>query len=123
MSSDFIVRYSTPTGARRYRVRYRLGGRESTALHGGSFRTEREARARRAWIAGELAALRVPALDLHSTAVESPVTLRDIAERWRASRIDVADRTATNHRVVQARILPVLGGRVPASITPSDIAG
>ena len=33
---------------------------KSSTCYGGSFKTQREANARKAWIAGELAALRVP---------------------------------------------------------------
>jgi hypothetical protein len=51
LASSYIVR--RPGG--RWQVRYRLGGRESRIRYGGTFRTQREARARRDWIAGELA--------------------------------------------------------------------
>jgi hypothetical protein len=54
--------------------------------YGGSFRTLREARIRRDVIAGELAALRMPALRL-AEPEEAP-TLAEAAERWRASRVD-----------------------------------
>ena len=51
------------TASKRYRVEYRLGGRESKTRYGGSFKTQqREAIAPQACIAGELAALRVPDL-------------------------------------------------------------
>ena len=44
----------------RYVVRYRLGGRTYPIIHGGSFRTLREARVRRDFVAGEIAAGRNP---------------------------------------------------------------
>ena len=62
MASTWIAKRTTSAGERRYRVMYRLGGRESSGRYGGSFRTEREALARRQWIAGELAAKRLPIL-------------------------------------------------------------
>jgi hypothetical protein len=51
-------------GDKRYRVEYRLGGREAPTRYGGSFKMRREASLRNSWIAGELAALRVPHLRL-----------------------------------------------------------
>lgn len=61
MASSFIVPRETKSGARRFVVRYRLGGRAWPVQHGGSFSTMRKARARRDLIAGELAAGRNPA--------------------------------------------------------------
>ena len=105
----------------RYRVRYRLGGAESTNRHGGSFETLREAKTRRDWLAGELAAMRVPDLELVQP-VADVVVLRDLADRWRESRVDVADGTAATHRVNLGRILKVLGDHDVAAIAPSDVA-
>src|SRR5207244_2238551 len=49
MASCWIER--RPVGDRvRYRVRYRLGGRESNPRYGGSFASMREAKNRRSWI-------------------------------------------------------------------------
>ena len=84
MPSAWIVRRQRSAGVTTYRVLFRLGGRESTPKHGGSFRTMREAVARRNWLAGELAALRVPDLRL----LDVPdATCR----RWRPSRRAGAD--------------------------------
>src|SRR5262245_37905263 len=85
--SVWVARLATKSGGKRYRVMYRLGGRETVPKHAGSFRTQRDALTRKAWVSGELAAMRVP--DLGLLAIEQPKapTLRDAAERWRASRI------------------------------------
>ena len=120
MASAWIVRRDR-NGRRGYVVRYRLGGREASQMYGGIFRTEREARARRDWITGELAALRVPNLELLSPEPEA--TLRDVATAWQASRIGVSEGTKTRHGVELARILPVLGDRTPASVAKSDVRG
>jgi hypothetical protein len=80
-------------GTVRYRVRYRLGGRETPMLAGGSFKTMREAKARRDAIAGELSARRVPDLRLLAE-LETTALLSDVAEAWRQSRLDGADGTA-----------------------------
>jgi integrase len=106
MASTWIVTRTTSSGERRHRVEFRVGGREAPTRYGGSFKTKREANERRAWIAGELAAKRVP--DLSFAAAET-VTLRTLAARWQASRVDVSEGTAQSHRVALARLLPRLG--------------
>lgn len=102
-----------------YRVRFRLGGRESVPQWGGAFATKREAEARQEWVRGELAAMRVPNLQLLAPA--PTITLRALADGWRASRIDVSVGTRATHAVNLGRILPVLGDRVPATITKGDV--
>ena len=59
----WITPRTTRAGVKRFRVEYRVGGREERTRYGGVFATKREARIRRDYIAGELAALRVPDLD------------------------------------------------------------
>jgi integrase len=120
MASTWITRRRRSDGGTTFRVLFRLGGRESMPKHGGSFRTMREARIRRDWIAGELAAARVPNLTLSSPSRER--TLEAAAASWRTSRVDVAASTATTHRVNLRRIIPVLGDRAVASIEPTDVA-
>ena len=98
MASCFIERRRSPGGSLRYRVRYRVGGREAKTRYGGSFVTMREARIRRDWIAGELAAMRVPDLSALAEPEVAP-SLREFATRWQASRVDVRESTAVQHRV------------------------
>ena len=89
MPSASITTRRTKRGAR-YVVRYRLGGRSYPLVHGGSFRTMKEARARRDLIAGEMAAGRNPA-DLLRAMVDRPqtVTLSACFDGFIESRIDV----------------------------------
>src|SRR5688500_12334695 len=94
----------------RFRVRYRLGGRDSVPRYAGSFATKREALIRKGWVAGELAAMRVPALAMLAEPPAAP-TLRDVAARWQASRVDVRESTTIQHRTALNRVLPVLGDR------------
>jgi hypothetical protein len=76
MPSLTITTRRTKSGPR-YVVRYRLGGRAYPVEHGGSFKTLREAKARRDLIGGELAAGRNPALALRAMVESPPVrTLR-----------------------------------------------
>jgi hypothetical protein len=90
--------------------------------YAGSFKTRREAAIRKQWVAGELAALRVP--DLTIVREPEPVlvpTVAEAAERWRASRIDVSDGTRTLHRVALARALPLLGALRVDEVEPQHV--
>ncbi len=120
MASAYIARRELADGRVAWRVLYRLGGRDTVLRAAGSFSTQREAKIRRDWVAGELAAMRVP--DLRFVAPSEAETLETAAERWRLSRVDVADGTATTHRVNLGRILPTLGTRPIDTITPADVA-
>lgn len=121
MASVWIRTRPTKDGGRRYRVEYRLGGRESRGHYGGSFTTMREANIRRDWIAGELAALRIPDL----TRIREPVlapTLAEAAQRWQESRVDIAQATRLQHRTALRKALPVLGRCRLNTITAQDLA-
>lgn len=120
MASAFIETRPTSQGVR-YRVRFRLGGRESVPRLAGTFRTKREALARRSWVLGELAALRVPDV---SMLVDPPkaMTFEEAAKRWQASRIDVAEGTKQLHRVALGRVIPILGTRPVDRIGTADVA-
>lgn len=108
MPSAWVRRDVLRSGSTRYRVIFRLGGRESARRYGGSFRTMREARARRDWITGELAALRVPDLRALGRAKTAPTT-RSLLEAWRESRRDVAAGTRQTYDVAITRIVSRLG--------------
>src|SRR4051794_31378980 len=116
MPSVWITSRAGADGRKRYRVMYRLGGRETAPRYAGSFSTRREALARRAWVLGELAAMRVP--DHRLAAESSSPPLRDVAEQWTASRVDVAAGTLQTYRVALGRILPRLGQRPPRASAP-----
>ena len=120
MASSWITKRKTAGGVR-YRVMWRSGGRESIPRYGGSFRTLREAHARRTWVVGELAAMRLPDLSL-LRQVEQPPTVAEVAARWQESRVDVAENTRLQHRSAVRRALPALGDRRIDTVTASDIA-
>ena len=125
MPSSWIVTRPTTGGDKRYRVEYRLGGRESATRYGGSFKTKREADERRRWIDGELAGRRLPELRSLEVGRAAP-TLVQAADNWRASRVDVAEQTAHMHRSAFVRIFrvkPALRARHVDEITRVDIAG
>jgi integrase len=80
----------------------------------------REAKLRRDWIAGELAARRAP--DLSWAETKPAPTVAAAAERWQASRVDVADSTRTLHRVALKRVTDLIGTRRVGELTPADVA-
>jgi integrase len=120
MPSAWIEKRTTGAG-KRYRVRYRLGGRESIPRFAGTFERKADALARRGWVLGELAAKRVP--DLRFLEPETPApTLSAVADAWRRSRLDVAESTAVTYQVNLGRIAPKLGDRRIDEITATDVA-
>ena len=121
VASAWITTRPTAGGQSRYRVMYRLGGRESMPRYAGSFSTKREALARKSWVLGELAALRVPDLRLVDERASSPA-LSDVAERWQASRVDVAAGTLQTYRVALGRVLPRFGDQPIADIDAQTVA-
>jgi integrase len=119
MPSAWVDRVKVKGGTR-YRVRYRVGGREDNPRRAGAFRTLREANKRRDWVAGELAAMRVPDLNLVAATTE---TFRELAERWRESRVDVSAGTLQTYNVALGRLLPRWGTKFVEEITPQAVAG
>jgi hypothetical protein len=122
VASAWIERRRTADGKPRYLVKYRRGGSESRKRYAGSFRTMREATIRRAWVAGELAALRLPDLGTLGRDEAAPQTFAEAAKRWQASRVDVAEATRVQHRTALNRALPLLGSRRLAAIAAQDVA-
>jgi hypothetical protein len=122
MPSAWIITRTTSAGERRFRVLFRVGGRESRATYGGTFKTKREADERKRWIAGELAALRMPDTRALTDAQASVATVSAAGERWLASRIDVAEATKTRHGLELARIDRLLGSRAVEQLAAAEIA-
>jgi integrase len=80
----------------------------------------REARIRRDWVAGELAAMRIP--DLHELAEPEPEpTVREVAARWQASRKDVREATAVQHRTFLNHVNRLLGDKPCGEISWEDV--
>jgi integrase len=121
MSSLTITTRRTKSGPR-YVVRYRLGGRAYPVEHGGSFKTLRDAKARRDLIGGELAAGRNPAEALRALR-ETPRrrTFSDLYDAFTASRVDVAEQTKANYATHRIRLVELLGDRDPQAIGWQDI--
>jgi hypothetical protein len=117
MPSLTITTRQTTSGPR-YVVRFRLGGRAYPIVHGGSFRTLKEAKARRDFIGGEIAAGRNPA-DALRTLGEMPKvrTFTEWAEAYRTSRVDIAAETAKNLSS-HLKAMTTFAQGDPATITP-----
>ena len=85
MASLMIITRRAKDGPR-YLVRYRLGGRSYPLVHAGSFRTLKEAKARRDLVAGEIAHGRNPCDLLEAmtsaTAPTPTATLSTWGERF-----------------------------------------
>jgi integrase len=123
-ASSWLIRRETTSGPR-WRVLYRVGGRESSTRYAGSFKRKEDAVKRKRFVDGELAVLRVP--DLQALAQESlgAPTLAQAAERWRESRVDVAEQTANMHRSAFVRIFkvkPELRARRVDVLSVADVA-
>jgi hypothetical protein len=123
MSSLTITTRRTASGPR-FVVRYRLGGRAYPIQHAGSFRTLKEAKARRDLVAGELAAGRNPADRIRAMLAQPRLTLtvETWAERFLASRIDIDPNTTRNYRTALRRVGETFGTRDPSTITVDEVA-
>jgi integrase len=121
MASASITRRSAKSGTR-YVVRYRLGGRAYPIVHGGSFKTRREALTRRDLIGGELAAGQNPADALRALS-DAPKrrSFGEWATDYESSRVDFAAETLKGLTSHLKTILPTFKDRDPATITPADV--
>jgi integrase len=121
MASALITTRQTKSGPR-YIARYRLGGRAYPLMHGGAFRTLKEARARRDLIAGELAAGRNPADLLGAMTQAPPVALiyRDAQKQMIAGRVDVDENTKTGYECRGRLLVELIGDRPVEKLTDAD---
>ena len=123
MATIMITTRRRASGAR-YVVRYRLGGRTYPVVHAGSFKTLREAKARRDLVAGEIAARRDPAEMLRAVLASPPpkLTVSDWSDKYLASRIDVDANTTKNYRTALRKAGEMFGYRDPFTITVDEVA-
>jgi integrase len=120
VASCWVSPVNLPSGNRRFRVFFRLRWAASPK-YAGSFKTKREASARQAWIANELAAMRVPDLSVLRAPAKAPA-LRELAESWQAARVDVSAGTLQTYRVALGRLLPRMGDVAGAELEPQQVA-
>jgi integrase len=118
VSRAWIERRPTAEGKSRYRVRYALGGAGARKRYAGSFKTKTEALACRAWVAGELAARRVPSFEWEEPQMAP--SFAESAKAWQAARVDVAASTRDQHRIQLDKLLPLIGKRPIDSLTAAD---
>lgn len=121
MSPSVYITTRVVKSGRRYVVRYRRGGRMTKLEHAGSFATQRDAQARKAFVSGLLAAGRDPAVALRELAAPSEVkTLHDWCEAFIASRVDVGAKTRDLYGNARDR-LGELAERDPSTLRVSDL--
>lgn len=116
-----VTRRVRKSGAVRYVVRFRLGGSETRPLHGGSFKSKRDAEARARWIAGELAAMRAPDLRAIDQGGPSALTVGAAVSQWIDGRHDLARSTRDNYRSALARLDGIARVRVD-ELTPRMVS-
>lgn len=124
MAIIVISKRKTARGEQRYDVRYRLGGRTYPVVRGATFKTERDAKARRDLVAGEIAHGRNPAelLECLVPTDTAVLSLETWGERFLASRIDLAENTRKMYRSHLRKISETFGDRSPTTITAADVA-
>ena len=122
MATITITKRDTTSG-RRYDVRYRLGGRAYPVMRAGTFKTERDAKARRDLVAGEIAHGRDPAATLRALGDRTPErTLAEWGRAMTASRLDVSEsRVRFLELALRTKVVPTFGDRLPREIRPSDV--
>ena len=110
---------ATKDGGKRFRVEYRPGGREKSRTAARFRQTAGEDRAD--YIAGELAAARVP--DLRRAAEgDAGRRSRGRDARGRPPGVDIAEATRLQHRIQLDKLLPLIGTRRIDELTPQDFA-
>jgi len=122
MATITITKRDTASG-RRFDVRYRLGGRAYPVVRAGTFKTEKQARARRDLVAGEIAHGRDPAATLRAMHERVPErTLAEWGSAMVASRLDVSEsRVRFLEVALRTKIGPKFGPRIPREIRPSEV--
>ena len=122
MSHAYITKRQEEGKAPRWIVRYRLGGRGFQLKHIGSFKLEREAKARLVFVRAELAAGRDPLETLRSLAIkELRRTGDEAALAYKASRVDLEAQTLRNLDSHLKRILATFGPRRLDEVTIADV--
>jgi integrase len=122
MPSAWLEKRPTRDGDTRWCVRFRVGGRESVPRRAGTFKTQRDALARKAWVLGELSAMRVPDVDRSTSHATESATVADLAERWRVSRVDVSEGTMQTYRVAIGRLKDHLGSPIGERLDAQTVA-
>lgn len=123
MSPSIYVRVRvTQKGERRFNIRYRIHGRQSMLLNGGTFGTMKETNARVEFIRMEIAAGRDPRETLLALAAKpAPQNIQAWWDQWANSRVDVSSRTNDSYEIHRKRIIPVVGRHNPSTFTPDDV--
>ena len=121
MSGSAYITTRQRKAGKRYVVRYRLGGRYCPVVHAGSFKTMREAKLRRDFVAGELAAGHDPAERLSGGQPEATPSLAAHYAAWKTSRLDLDERTLANCDMHWKRLAPAFGHLTADKVTHTHV--
>jgi integrase len=123
VASCWVSPVTLPSGTRRFRVYYRLRWATSPT-YCGSFKSRKEANLRKQSVLGQIAVGQVPDLTvLREPEAKKAPALRELADAWKATRVDVSEGTMTTYEVVFGRLLPRLGDVAGADLEPRHVAG
>lgn len=122
MASVYVItRVSPRTGKRSHLVRYRLGGRETPAIHAGTFAKKELAKERAKVIEAFLAKGEVPRLEIIEAAGSGRRTMLTAAEDYlKAREIDASPGTLKIYKQAKNK-LGTLGDLMPMQVTTADV--
>ncbi len=121
MASVYVItRVSPRTGKRSHLVRYRLGGRETKAIHAGTFPVKRLAEERAKVIQTMLARGEIPRLDIIDAGSSAPTVAQTAEDYLAARKIDASDKTLKVYRQATKHFGP-MGDLLVAQVTVKDV--
>lgn len=118
--SAFIRARTTSSGARRYDVRYRRGGRAFPLEHAGTFTTEREAKIRLRRVQDWLADGRNPKVEL-ARQHDDRQTVGQLAADWITGRHDIDTTTRAAYLAHIDHITRHVGSLVAPEVQVQDV--
>src|SRR5262249_4654256 len=122
MATVTITTRTTKRSGKRFVVRYRRGGRAYPVVHGGSFKTMKEAKVRRDLVAGELAAGRDPMRTLAALGTTPIARMYGRgSDVWLTSRVDLEKPSRETYRAAKKALPGWLLDKLPAEITFHDL--
>ena len=112
----------TRAGGKRYRVVYRVGGRESATRYGGSFKTKPRRSHGSAGSTASSPRAASPSSARSSEPAPAPTFARSRRSAGR-SRASTSPRTRSSSTAPRSgRMLPLIGTRRVDTLTPADVA-
>ena len=117
---------ATETGSKVYVISYRIGRRKrryTIGKHGAPWTPDTARKEAHRLLT--LACSGVDPMEVKTAGRKAP-TMRELAERFLTEHVEAKKRPKTQEeyrRLVEARILPALGGRAVTAVTTADVSG